>query len=343
MAAGSSTLERVTLGSGTQALRDVSHMGLGCMGMSFGLKDHSRTPEEVERESREVIERALGLGVNFFDTAAVYAYGVNERLLGSTLRELPYKREEYVVATKCGFTKTFAVCGTPDSIKKTCDECLANLGTPYIDLFYLHRKDPDVPIEESMKAMAELYKEGKIRAVGLSEVKPETLRRAHAVFPVTALQNEYSLFFRDNVEQNMLPVCRELGISLVPYSPLGHGFLSGGITSRGLLEQEDWRLMLPRFTEENIRSNLELVRKLQDVADRKHCTTAQLALAWVLAQGKDVVPIPGTKRIKYLEANVAAASVRLGKEDLSAIDEITRSTPVQGDRYPPRLAKLVWQ
>jgi aryl-alcohol dehydrogenase-like predicted oxidoreductase len=318
-------LSHRTLGPGRLS---VSAEGLGCMGMSdfYAGRD--------DDESIATIHRALDLGVDFLDTADIYGPYTNERLVG---RAIAGRREEVVLATKFGNVRGedgawLGVNGRPDYVKRACDASLQRLGVDHIDLYYQHRVDRTVPIEETVGAMADLVRAGKVRHLGLSEAAPETIRRAAREHPIAALQTEYSLWSRDP-EDEILPACRELGIGFVAYSPLGRGFLTGRFKTIEDLPPDDYRRNHPRFQGENFQKNLDLVERVEAIAKRKGCTPSQLALAWVLAQGDDIVPIPGTKRRKYLEENVAAVEVRLTPEDLEEIDEVAPAGVAAGARY----------
>jgi aryl-alcohol dehydrogenase-like predicted oxidoreductase len=312
---------------GTQGL-EVSAMGLGCMGMSefYGSTD--------EDEAIRTIHRALELGVSFLDTADMYGPFTNERLVG---RAVAGRRDEVELATKFGNVRgedgsRGGIRGDADYVREACDASLERLGVDHIDLYYQHRVDKSVEIEETVGAMKELVDAGKVRYLGLSEASPETIRRAHAVHPITALQTEYSLWSRDP-EAQILPTVRELGIGFVAYSPLGRGFLSGRFTSPSDFPEDDFRRHHPRFQGENFERNIELVRRVEEMAAEKGVTAGQLALAWVLHRGKDIVPIPGTKRVRYLEENVAAAYVSLSDEDMARLEEIAPAGVAAGDRY----------
>jgi aryl-alcohol dehydrogenase-like predicted oxidoreductase len=306
---------------------EVSAIGLGCMGMSafYGATD--------EAEALRTIHRALDLGCNFLDTSDMYGPHTNERLVGGAISG---RREEVFLATKFGIRvepgdpPRRSVDGSPDYVRSACEASLGRLGVEHIDLYYQHRVDPNTPIEETVGAMAELVEQGKVRHIGLSEASAQTIRRAHAVHPITAVQTEYSLWTRD-VESEILPTLNELGIALVAYSPLGRGFLSGRFTSTEELDENDFRRYGPRFTGENLNENLKLAERVSELANEKGITPGQLALAWVLHRGEHIVPIPGTKRVSYLEENLAAAEVELSDEEVEAIAEAV--PPAAGERY----------
>ena len=318
-------MNKVSLGS--QGL-EVSEQGLGCMGMSefYGGTD--------EAESIATLERALELGINFFDTSDIYGPFTNEILLGKALRD---HRDDVVIATKFGIMRTpegvrLGINGRPEYVKQACEDSLKRLGVEYIDLYYQHRPDPTTPIEETVGAMSELVKAGKVRYLGLSEAVPSDIRRAHAIHPISALQTEYSLWSRD-AEDEVLPTVRELGIGFVAYSPLGRGFLTGAIKSVDDLEADDFRRVNPRFQGENFATNLQLVAKVEEFAKAKGCTPSQLALAWTQSR-PGVVPIPGTKRRKYLEENAAATAISLSAAEMTEIDALAPAGVAAGGRYP---------
>lgn len=313
---------------GNQGL-EVSELGLGCMGMSefYGSGD--------DQEAIATIHHALDLGVNFLDTADMYGPFTNEKLVGRAIKD---RRDQVILATKFGNVRSaeggwLGINGKPEYVRQSCDESLQRLGVDVIDLYYQHRVDITVPIEETVGAMAELVQQGKVRYLGLSEAAPATIRRAQAIHPISTLQTEYSLWSRDP-EDEILPTLRELGIGFVPYSPLGRGFLTGAIANPDDFAPDDFRRRSPRFQGENFAKNLELVEQVKAIANEKGITAGQLALAWLLAQGDDIVPIPGTKRRKYLEENIGAATVTLTAEDIHRINAVAPQGIAAGDRYP---------
>jgi len=307
---------------------EVSAIGLGCMSMTpfYGVPDHD--------ESVATLRRAVELGVTFFDSSLFYGNGRNEEIIGPALKDV---RDRITLATKCGVYVKHGggsgYCGDPEYVRQCCDGSLYRLKTDVIDLWYLHRVDPDTPVEETVGAMGRCVEAGKVRAIGVCEVKPSTLRRAHATHPVTALQSEYSLWTRDP-EGELLDTCRELGIGFVPYGPLGRGFLTGAIKSQADLPDDDRRTVFPRFSSENLTNNRPLLDAVDEIATAKGCTSAQVALAWVLAQGDDIVPIPGTRRVAHLEQNVAALDVTLDAGDLAKLDQAFPADAAAGHRVP---------
>lgn len=319
---------------------EVSAVGLGCMGMS---EFYGAANERDDAESIKTIHRALEIGVNFLDTADMYGPYINEELIGKAIKG---KRDEFIIATKFAIVRdpknpsVRGINGKPEYVRQAVEGSLQRLGIETIDLYYQHRVDPETPIEETVGAMAELVKQGKVKYLGLSEASAETLRRASKVHPITALQSEYSLWTREIEDNDVLAACRELGIGFVAYSPLGRGMLSGEIKKFEDLAADDYRRHNPRYQGENFDKNLRFVEKIEEIADEKGVTTSQLALAWILAQGQDIVPIPGTKRIKYLEQNAAAADIILSQEELAAIEDVFPKDAA-GLRYPEAMMKSV--
>jgi aryl-alcohol dehydrogenase-like predicted oxidoreductase len=321
---------------GNQGLQ-ASELGLGCMGMSefYG--------ERNDDQSIKTIQKAFDLGITFFDTADMYGPFTNEKLVGKAIA--PF-RKEITIATKFGIVRDpenptkRGVNGKPEYVKSSVEGSLKRLNVEVIDLYYLHRKDPDTPIEETIGAMADLVKEGKIRGIGVSELNAITLRKAHATYPLSTLQTEYSLWSRDP-EDDIIPTCKELGIAFVAYSPLGRGFLTGQIKRPEDLDKDDYRRFSPRFTRDNFEKNIELVKKIESIANEKNVTPAQLALAWVMAQGDHIFPIPGTKRVKYLEENVKSVNIDWSEEDLEQIEEVFPKDAAAGTRYPEAFMKSV--
>lgn len=314
---------------------EVSAIGLGCMGMSQAYGEADR------RESERTLHRALDIGVTFLDTANAYGNGRNEELLGQVVSQ---RRSEFVLATKFGIVRnkdgTRGIDANPAEVAARCEESLQRLNTDVIDLYYLHRLDPKYPIEDTVGAMADLVRAGKVRYLGLSEISATTLRRAHAVHPITALQSEYSLWTRDP-EDSVLPVCRELGVGFVPFSPVGRAMLTARLRDVKQLGADDLRVSMPRFMGENFTANLSLVDRFAEFAAAKSCTAAQLSLAWLLAKGDGIAPIPGTKRVTFLDEDMAAADINLAPADVATLDNMFAPENIAGDRYPPALMKSI--
>lgn len=315
---------------------EVSALGLGCMSMSqsYGKPDRA--------ESERALHRALDIGYTFLDTASLYGYGHNEKLIGEVLKS---RRDEFVLASKCGLfrdktTGQRTLDASPEKIREICDESLQNLQTDVIDLYYLHRIDPKIPVEESFGALAELVIAGKIRAVGVSEASSENIRRAHKVCPLTAVQSEYSLWTRI-AELKVLMTCKELGITFVPFSPLGRGFLTGKLKDTSVLGEDDLRMSMPRFLGENFRQNLDLLTEYEQIAEENSCTPAQLALAWLLSRDETVIPIPGTKHEQYVEDNAGAADIKLSATVIQRLDQLINDDKVKGERYNETFMKMM--
>lgn len=315
---------------------EVSELGLGCMSMSqsYGKPDRA--------ESERTLHRALDIGYTFLDTASLYGYGHNEKLLGEVLKD---RRNEFVLASKCGLfrdklTGQRTLDASPQKIREICDESLQNLQTDVIDLYYLHRKDPKVPIEECFGAMADLITAGKVRSVGISEASSETIRRAHSVCPLTAVQSEYSLWTRI-AERKVLATCAELGITFVAFSPLARGFLTGKLRDTSVLGEDDLRLSMPRFLGDNFTANLKLLDEYEQIASENNCTPAQLALAWLLSRDETIIPIPGTKHVKYVEENAAAADIKLSASVVKRLDRLINDSTVAGERYNETFMRMM--
>ncbi|XP_027120150.1 probable aldo-keto reductase 2 isoform X1 [Coffea arabica] len=331
-----SEVRRIKLGS--QGL-DVSVQGLGCMGMT-----HGDGPPKPEADMIKLIHHAFNKGITHFDTSIIYGPYTNEILVGKGLKGLP--REKVQLATKFGVKPLEGggteVCGDPEYVREACESSLKRLGVDYIDLYYVHRIDTRVPIEITIGALKKLVEEGKVRYIGLSEASPETIRRAHAVHPISAVQLEWSLWTRD-AEEEVIPTCRELGIGIVPFSPLGKGFFGGGAKLMENLSSNDYRRTVPKFQGENLEHNMKLLERVGELATRKGCSTSQLALAWVHHQGDDVCPIPGTTKIENLESNIKALSVKLTPEEMAELESIASANAAKGDRYPPAMMAHTWR